>query len=58
MRLTRRYTPDNTLIAGLKQVSMYKYLGIYEDPGMTYKYHFEYLIGKLKKINNGFYFLH
>ena len=49
MRLTKRYTPNNNdAIEKIPITDKYKYLGIIEDPGLTYKYHMEYIKNRIK----------
>ncbi len=58
MRICKRFTPSShDDINDFEIVKTYKYLGIYEDPGLTYKFHFEYLNNKSKNIIKNSYFM-
>lgn len=41
----------------MEQVDKIKYLGIIEDPALTYKFHFEELEKKTKKKINSLFFM-
>ena len=58
MRISKRFTPSNyDDIKEFEIVRTYKYLGIYEDPGLTYKYHISKLDEISKHIIKNSYFL-
>lgn len=58
MRICKRFTPSYyDDISDFEIVRSYKYLGIHEDPGLTYRFHFEYLKNKSKNIIKNSYFM-